>query len=56
MRSKVGQESVQYASRNLEMELQAERDIENGDYIELTVEELDRYIAGEMSWPDESPR
>ena len=48
---------VHYCSPELEAELlQADRDFENGDYIELTVEELDRYIAGESSWPDEPSR
>ena len=52
-----GNEPVHYASPDLEAQLlQAERDFENGDYIELTVEELERYISGECSWPDESLR
>jgi len=35
---------------------QADEDFERGDYIELTVEQLDRCIAtGESPWPDESP-
>ena len=35
---------------------QAEEDFERGDYIELTVEQLDRCVAtGESPWPDESP-
>jgi hypothetical protein len=35
---------------------QADEDFERGDYIELTVEQLDRSIAtGESPWPDESP-
>jgi hypothetical protein len=40
----------------LEIELrQAEDDFERGDYIELTVEELDECIAaGKWPWPDES--
>jgi len=34
---------------------QAERDFANGDFIELTIEELDRCIAaGRWPWPDES--
>lgn len=34
---------------------QAEEDFLRGDYIELTVEQLDRCIAtGESPWPDES--
>jgi hypothetical protein len=32
----------------------ADEDFERGDYIELTVEQLDRCIAtGESPWPDE---
>lgn len=40
------------ARAELEGELrQAERDFENGDYIELTTEELDRIIeTGESPW------
>ncbi|HEY6460342.1 MAG TPA: hypothetical protein VIY73_09330 [Polyangiaceae bacterium] len=40
----------------LEAELrQAETDFANGDYIELTPEQLDRCIrTGESPWPDES--
>jgi hypothetical protein len=34
--------------------LQAERDFANGDYVELTVEDLERYIdGGEWPFPDE---
>jgi hypothetical protein len=34
---------------------QADEDFERGDYIELTVEQLDRCLAtGESPWPDES--
>jgi hypothetical protein len=41
---------------DLEAELlAAERDFENGDYIEVTAEQLERCIAtGESPWPDES--
>jgi hypothetical protein len=40
----------------LEEELrQAEADFANGDYIELTTEQLERCIrTGESPWPDES--
>ena len=40
----------------LEDELRrAEQDFARGDFIELTVEELDRHIAaGEWPWPTES--
>jgi len=40
----------------LEAELrQAEADFVSGDYIELTVEQLERCIlTGESPWPDES--
>jgi hypothetical protein len=40
----------------LEEELrQAEEDFARGDFIELTVEQLDQSIAaGEWPWPDES--
>ena len=40
----------------LEEELrQAERDFARGDFIELTIEQLDRCIAaGEWPWPNES--
>lgn len=40
----------------LEQELrQAEEDFMRGDFVELTVEQLDRAIAaGEWPWPDES--
>jgi hypothetical protein len=32
------------------------QDFERGDYIELTVEQLERCAAtGESPWPDESP-
>jgi hypothetical protein len=46
------------AQAELEEELrQAERDFANGDFIELTIEELDRCIAaGKWPWPDESSR
>lgn len=34
---------------------EAERDFARGDFVELTIEELDRCIAtGEWSWADES--
>jgi len=43
---------------NTELEaeiLQAERDFEHGDFIDLTHEQLERCIAtGESPWPDES--
>jgi hypothetical protein len=41
---------------DLEDELrQAEQDFARGDFIELTIEQLDRCItAGEWPWPDES--
>jgi hypothetical protein len=44
------------ASSDLEAELlAAERDFENGDFVELTVEQLDRCIeTGESPWPGES--
>ena len=46
---------VHYASPDLEAELQAERDFENGDYIELTLEQLEHCAkTGESPWPDES--
>jgi hypothetical protein len=40
----------------LEEELrQAEADFAHGDFVELTLEEIDRCIAaGEWPWPDES--
>ncbi len=43
-------------SARLEEELrQAEADFANGDYIELTTEQLERCIrTGESPWPDES--
>jgi hypothetical protein len=46
------------AQAELEEELrQAERDFANGDFIELTIEELDRCIAaGKWPWPDESSK
>ena len=49
-------EPVQYASRDLETEFQSEKDFENGDYVELTVEQLDRCMeTGEWpKWPDGS--
>ena len=45
------------APPDLEQELlQAMQDFERGDYIELTVEQLERCAAtGESPWPDESP-
>jgi len=48
---------VAQADPALEQELlQAERDFERGDYIELTVEQLEHCAAtGESPWPDESP-
>ena len=50
-----GDRSIHDAAPALEAELlQADRDFENGDYIELTAEQLERYIAGACSWPDES--
>jgi|HubBroStandDraft_1064217.scaffolds.fasta_scaffold01285_11 hypothetical protein len=41
---------------DLEEELrQAEQDFARGDFIELTIEQLDRCVAaGEWPWPDES--
>jgi hypothetical protein len=41
---------------DLEEELQqADEDFARGDFIELTIEQLDRCIAaGEWPWPDES--
>ena len=45
------------ADADLERELlQAEQDFDTGDYIELTVEQLEHCAAtGESPWPDESP-
>lgn len=45
------------ASPDLERELlQAMQDFERGDYIELTIEELEHCAAtGEWPWPGESP-
>ncbi len=45
------------ADVDLERELlQAEQDFDSGDYIELTVEQLEHCAAtGESPWPDESP-
>jgi hypothetical protein len=45
------------ADPDLERELlQAEHDFDTGDYIELTVEQLEHCAAtGESPWPDESP-
>jgi hypothetical protein len=45
------------APPDLEQELlQAMQDFERGDYIELTVEQLEHCAAtGESPWPDESP-
>jgi len=44
------------ADRDLERELiQAEQDFDTGDYIELSVEQLEHVVAtGESPWPDES--
>lgn len=44
------------AQAELQEELrQAERDFENGDFVELTIEQLDRIIeTGESPWPAES--
>src|SRR5262245_17172910 len=49
---------VAQADPDLEQELlRAERDFERGDYIELTVEQLEHCAAtGESPWPDESRR
>lgn len=46
------------AQAELEEELrQAERDFANGDFIERTIEELDRCIAASTwPWPDESSK
>jgi hypothetical protein len=48
---------VTWADPDLERELrQAEEDFQRGDYIELTVEQLEHCAAtGESPWPDESP-
>ncbi len=48
---------VAQADPDLERELlQAMQDFERGDYIELTVEQLEHCAAtGESPWPDESP-
>ena len=48
---------VAAADPDLERELlQAEQDFDTGDYIELTVEQLEHCAAtGESPWPDESP-
>ena len=45
------------ADADLERELlQAEQDFDTGDYIELTVEQLEHCAAtGESPWPDGSP-
>jgi hypothetical protein len=45
------------APPDLEQELlQAMQDFERGDFIELTVDQLERCAAtGESPWPDESP-
>lgn len=45
------------APPDLEQELlQAMQDFERGDYIELTVEQLEHCAeTGESPWPDESP-
>ena len=44
-----------YASPELEAELlEAERDFETGNYIELTAEQLEHCArTGESPWPDE---
>jgi len=49
-------ETLTTAPSDLEAELlAAERDFENGDYIELTLEQLEHCIeTGESPWPDES--
>jgi hypothetical protein len=55
--SRLGDNAAQCASPDLEAELlQADRDFEDGDYIELTVEELERCNeTGEWpKWPDGS--
>jgi len=48
---------IAQASPELERELlQAMADFARGDYIELTVEQLEHCAAtGESPWPDESP-
>lgn len=48
---------VSQAPPDLEQELlQAMQEFERGDYIELTVEQLQHCAAtGESPWPDESP-
>lgn len=45
------------ASPELEQELlQAMQDFERGDYVDVTVEQLEHCAAtGESPWPDESP-
>jgi hypothetical protein len=45
------------ADANVERELlQAMEDFERGDYVELTIEQLEHCAAtGESPWPDESP-
>jgi hypothetical protein len=45
------------ADPELERELlQAMEDFESGDYVELTVEQLEHCAAtGESPWPEESP-
>jgi hypothetical protein len=54
--------AVKRSNATLEAELeeelrQAEEDFERGDFIELTVEELDRCIAaGEWPWQRESSK
>ncbi len=47
---------VDDAESDLQAELlEAERDFARGDFIELTIEQLDRCIAaGEWPWPDDS--
>ena len=43
------------ASTDLEQELRrAAEDFENGDYIELTPELLERCVAGKWPWPNAS--
>lgn len=48
---------VTWADPELQREIsQAMRDFEQGDFIELTVEQLEHCAAtGESPWPDESP-
>jgi hypothetical protein len=53
----VSERRVAAADPDLERELlQAEHDFDTGDYIELTVEQLEHCAAtGDSPWPDESP-